>query len=385
MRHPLILTIACGLATACAQPPIELRLALPDPATTSQFDLSCLYAVKVRVIGTDRGDGRGSEVLEGCVDFDAAPRTFPELAARLRGQFEFNVPHGGLAGVQLTGFSGRCSDPTETFESIVYGGAPNEGDETLAIPIRPGVSCNTAQSYNVRVFDLAALYATLPAGSMCTAPPDSLKIFAGLIRPRMLGDRAPGTAFEYGHSSLETSNGTGRLQSYRPTSGDPACAALGYRGTATFGLTCVRTAPQARGICGAADEMEIIAVEITPAAASVDRATSATYGPVVFGSVWEASGSRVPIAGATVELADPSRGKVVYIDISVEAGSSPPRLRQMPPVPGNATNMSGGFLLYISGEATDIIVRAPNHVTQTVRVASAPEALPTVAVVLARQ
>ena len=385
MRPPLFLAIACGIAAACTEPPIELRLALPDPATVSEFDLSCVYAVKTRVIGNDRGDGRGTEVHEDCVDFDTAPQTFSELAARLRDQFRFDVPRGGLAGVQVSGFFGRCSDPTGTFESIVYGGAPNEGGGTLTVPLKPGVSCNMTQGYNVRVFDLAALYATLPGGGTCAAPPDPVKIFAGLIRPSMLGDHAPPTAFEYGHSSVDTSDGMARIQSYRPLTAAPACSAIAYRGTASVGLTCVRPSPQARGVCGIGDELEVISLPIAQAAASVDRATSATYGPVVFGSVWEASGNRVPIAGATVELADPSRGKVVYIDISAEPGASPPRLRQMVPVSGQATNASGGFLLYIPGEATDIVVRAPNHMSQTVRVASVGDTLPAVAVALARQ
>lgn len=383
MRPPLFLAIACGISAACAESPIELRLALPDPATVSEFDLSCLHAVKTRVIGNDNGDGRGAEVHEGCVDFDTAPQTFSDLAARLRDQFRFDVPRGGLAGVQVSGFSGRCSDPMGTFESIMYGGAPNEGRGTLTIPIKPGVSCNMTQSYNVHVFDLAALYATLPAGGTCAAPPDSIKISAGLIRPSMLGDRAPRTAFEYGRSSINTSDGTARVQSYRPPTAAPACSAIAYRGTSSVGVSCIRPPPQARGICGGADELEIISLPIAQAAASIDLSLSAAYGFVVFGSVWEASGSRVPIAGATVELADPSRGKVVYIDISAETGASPPRLRQMVPVSGQATNASGGFLLYIAGDATDIVVRAPNHVSQTVRVASAPDTLPAVAVALA--
>jgi len=211
MRPPLFLAIACGTAAACTEPPIEMRLALPDPATVSEFDLSCVYAVKTRVIGNDRGDGRGTEVHEDCVDFDTAPQTFSELAARLRDQFRFDVPRGGLAGVQVSGFFGRCSDPTGTFESIVYGGAPNEGGGTLTVPLKPGVSCNMTQGYNVRVFDLAALYATLPGGGTCAAPPDPVKIFAGLIRPSMLGDHAPPTAFEYGHSSVDTSDGMARI------------------------------------------------------------------------------------------------------------------------------------------------------------------------------
>lgn len=385
MRSALFSTIAC-LAMACADPVIEMRLGLPDPSTVSGFDLSCALAVRARVIGNDLGDGRGAEVTEDCVDLATSPRTFSDLAAALRGRFVFDVPRSGLAGVQLSAFFGRCSELPGTSESIVYGGAPSSSGGTLEVPLLPGVSCDATQSYKVRTFDLSALYATLPAGGTCAPPADSIRVFAGLIRPRMLGDRAPRTEFDYGHASVDTSDGTGRLQSYRPITNTPACAAIGYRGSATIGMTCIRPAAQARGVCGAADEVEVIAVPITPVASSIDVSMSATYGLAVLGSVWEASGTRLPIAGATVEPTDRSRGNVVYVDIGVELGARPPRLRQMTPVPGaTSTNASGGFILYLFGEAMDITVKAPNHVTQTVRVAAAPDTLPTVAIALARQ
>jgi len=328
------LAVGCGLA-ACSAPAIEMTLALPDVGTVSGFDLSCVGAVRVRVVGNKLDDGGAADESTQCFDFDAPFASFAALAAALKGKFTFDIPRGGLAGVELTGFSGRCSDPSTSFESVFYGGAQSVGDGTVVVPLRTGVSCGTEQSYKVHTIDLAALLASASAsaGASCAPPSDAVKLYAGVIRPRMLGTIAPEAVFEYGADEVDTGNGAGKLQSYRPLDRDPACIALGYLGATSRAVTCVRPPEQARGLCGAADEVEIAAISVGLAEAEFDRTLMTTYGQPLFGAVWE-DGTRTPIAGATVELADPLQGKVVYVDVSVDAAVAPPRVRKMAEVPG---------------------------------------------------
>lgn len=380
------LAVGCGLA-ACSAPAIEMTLALPDVATVSGFDLSCVGAVRVRVVGNKLDDGGAADESTQCFDFDAPFDTFPKLVTALQGKFTFDIPRGGLAGVELTGFSGRCADPSTSFESVFYGGAPSVGDGTVVVPLRTGVSCNSGQSYQVHTIDLAALLASTSAsaGASCAAPSDAVKLYAGVIRPRMLGTIAAEAVFEYGADEVDTGNGAGKLQSFRPLDSDPACIALGYLGATSRAVTCVRPPEQARGLCGDPNEVEIAAISVGLAEAELDQTLLTTYGQPVFGAVWEA-GTRTPITGATVELADSSQGKVVYVDVSVDAAASPPRVREMTEVPGATSTTAGGaFVAYIGGVTTNLIVKAANHATQTVRIASAPDQLATVVVALARQ
>jgi len=248
------------MQAGCAQPMIEMSLQLPDPGDTTNFDLSCVGAAKVEAIGSDPGDGRQAQVIDQCVDVSMPLRSFADIQTQFRGKFALDVPDSGLAGVQLRGVSGRCSDPaSSTYDSIFYGGAPGNG-KRMVIAVTPGVSCNTAQSYKVRVLDLLALYAS---PNSCPLPSDAVSLFAGAIRPRMLGDKLPRTMFEFGASSTQTTTGTGVLQSYKPVTTGPSCIAFSYRGVTSIGLACVNPANEARGLCGAADETEIVSVPLS--------------------------------------------------------------------------------------------------------------------------
>jgi len=378
------LAVGCGIA-ACSAPVIEMTLELPNAATTAAFDLSCVGAARITVISNKLEEGSQAEEHTQCFDFAEPLHSFDDVAVGLRGKFTFDVPRDGLAGVQLTGFSGRCNDTSTRFESVFYGGAPSAGDRTLVIPVHTGLSCGTEQSYKVRAIDLTALYASSPSNVTCVPPPDAMKLYTGFIRPRMLGTSAPPMMFEYGASALDTSDGMGKLQSFRPVDADPACVAIGYSGSASKGGTCIRPPEQAHGLCGVVDEVEVVAVPLDVSVLSIDPTLSMAYGESMFGAVWDAS-TRTPITDATVELLDPALGKVVYIDVGIDAGVSPPRLRRMAAVPGaTSTAAGGGFLVYVRGTVTTLIVKAPNHVTQTIRIAVAPDEFSTTIVALARQ
>jgi len=388
MRRAWLSALGFGLAAAlagCTAPVIEMRLELPDPGATAGFDLSCVASVNLRVVGN--ASGQIGEVFDNCFNLTKPLNRFSDLGSAIHDQFAFDLPSAGLAGVQLTGVLSGCAENVVANESIFYGGAPYTGGTTMVVPVKPGVACNTQQSYKVRVLDLARLYTShaAPMGAMCAVPSDPGNLYAGIVRPRLLGDRADRMMLEYGSSLVPTGNGTGKLPSYRQLLGDPACVALGYQGASSRGLVCVPPAGQGQGLCGDPDEIEIPELQLTGFGESIDLALVARYGQPVIGAVWDAS-PRVPIAGATVELADPSQGKVVYVDMNIDPTNTVPSFRSLPPVAGaTATAASGGFIVYLRGEATDVVVTAPNHVTQVLRIASVLDGLPMLVVALARQ
>lgn len=369
------------MQAGCAQPVIEMSLQLPNPSDTIGFDLSCVGAAKVEAIGSDPGDGRQAQVIDQCVDVSTGLRSFTDVQTQFRGKFALDVPSTGLAGVQLRGISGRCSDPaSSTYDSIFYGGAPGNG-KRMVIAVTPGLSCNTAQVYNVRVLDLLALYAS---PNSCPTPSDAVSLFSGAIRPRMLGDKQPRTMFEFGASSTKTTTGTGMLQSYKAVTTGPSCIAFSYRGVSSIGLACINNANEARGLCGAAGETEIVAMPIS-ALPPLPEPT-ATYGTIVIGAVWETAGaSKAPLSNATVALLDPSQGTVMYVDLAIQAGVSPPRFQPLLPVNGaTATTSTGGFVVYLKGDPTNLVVSAPGHTMRIVRIASAPDVIATLVVPLSR-
>jgi len=391
MRRAWLSALGCGLAAAlagCTAPVVEMRLELPDPGATAGFDLSCVGSVSLRVIGKAPGDGHQGEVFDRCFSLTTTLNRFSDLGSAIHNQFAFDLPSAGLAGVQLTGFVSGCTENVAANESIFYGGAPYTGGTTMVVPVKPGVACNTQQTYQVRVLDLAGLYQSYAAqrtGATCVAPSDPVSLYAGIIRPRLLGDHAERMMLEYGSSLVPTGDGTGKLPSHRPLLGDPACVALGYQGVSSRGLVCVPPAGQGQGLCGAPGEIEIPELQVTGLGDSIDPALIASYGQPVIGAVWDAS-PRVPIAGATVELADPSQGKVVYVDMIIDPDKAIPSFRSLPPVSGaTATAASGGFIVYLRGEATDVVVRAPDHVPQILRIASVLDGLPMLVVALERQ
>lgn len=388
MRSTWLSALGAGLAAAlaaCTAPVIEMRLELPDSGATAEFDVSCVASVNLRVVGN--GSGQLGEMFDKCLNLTKPLNRFSDLGSAIHDQFAFDLPSAGLAGVQLTGFISACAENISANESIFYGGAPYTGGTTMVVPVKLGVACNMQQSYKVRVLDLARMYTsyTAPAGATCAVLSDPGNLYAGIVRPRLLGDRAERMMLEYGSSLVPTDNGTGKVPSYRQLLGDPACVVLGYQGASSRGLVCVPPAGQGRGLCGEAGEIEIPELQLTGFGESIDVALVARYGQPVIGAVWDVS-PKVPIAGATVELADPAQGKVVYVDMNIDPTKAVPSFRSLPPVAGaTSTAATGGFIVYLRGEATDLVVKAPNHVAQVLRIASASDGLPMLVVALERQ
>jgi hypothetical protein len=355
--------VALALA-ACSDPVLEMHLALPGSDATHNFDLSCTGAVAVQVIGKDLGDAQ-AEILRDCVDLSGPPQSFDDIQRAISGRFSFGMPRSGLLGVQLTGFQGSCNDSLDSHEAVFYGGAPRGGSDSLTIPLVPNISCGATQPYPVRVLDLATLTLT----DTCAAPPDATTVFAADIHPRMIGDAAPRMMLERGVSSVSAPAGKGTVQAYAAAVDSRSCIALGYQGTLDGGARCMDH--DAWTLCGEGDEDEVASLPRQVIMDSTDPALVRQYGPPVFGAVWELSDSFVKsaIGGATVALQDPAQGKVVYVDTPGIL-----TLTTLTPIENaRSTAASGLFVVYLRGEPTNLIVSAPGHVTQTLKIASAPD------------
>lgn len=364
MRRAL-LPAALVLAAGCSAPAIEMHLSLPDAAATQGFDLSCVSAVAVRVVGNDLGnDTHAADTLNDCLDLSTPPQSFADVQRAIAGKFSFSIPDSGLAGVELTGFKGSCNDHIDSHEAVFYGGAPRaDGADALTLPLVPNITCNAARNYQVRVVDLTILTAT----GVCSTPLDATSIYAADLRPRLLGSRMPRMTREIGVSSADAPDGKAMIASYAGTIDDRSCVAIGYAGTLSGGVGCVN--PTAPTLCAATGEIEVGSLPLPVTSDSRDPGLAGQYGEPVYGAVYEAaagtSGSRTALTGATVELADPTQGKVVYVDFSGETLSPLPN--------ATATNEDGLFIAYVQGTATNLVVKAPGHTQQTYRIASAPE------------
>jgi hypothetical protein len=279
------------------------------------------------------------------------------VRALVAGRFEVPLPQSGLAGVELQGFTGLCDDLIP-YESIFYGGAKYDGG-SLELPVVPNLSCNRRQSYRVRPVDLLALTTTR------TCAPVSGLVFSANIRPRLLGDIASPATFEFGASAANTVNGVSTIESFAAAE-NGTCVAAGFTQEPTIGGGgCINTG--APTLCAQPGEIELPVVPYVYAGSSRDQQLFLDYGEPVFGAAWEVgtSPTKTPIAGATVELADPSQGKVVYVERAdnrfvVRPGAT-------------STNAEGLFMVYLKGAPTTLTVKAPQHRQQTYTVGSSPD------------
>jgi hypothetical protein len=167
------------------------------------------------------------------------------------------------------------------------------------------------------------------------------------------------------------------VDSYATAASPRTCIAVGYQGTANGGVECVN--PSAPLLCGDSGQLEVATLPLTYTDLSREPSLVAQYGPPVFGAVFEPTNSdtEIPIAGATVELADPAQGKVFYLQRGAD------RFTRIGGA--TATAADGLFVAYIHGEPTNLVVKAAGHVPQTLQVASTPEFPSTVLAALPRQ
>jgi len=121
--------------------------------------------------------------------------------------------------------------------------------------------------------------------------------------------------------------------------------AMGFESGSKFAGSCIN--PGAPTLCAAPGEIELPVIDDVYAGNSIETAMVQQYGEPVFGAVWQQT-ARLPAVGATVELEDPSAGKVVYVE---------PGAGKMSPIAGaTSTGPDGMFMVYLKGP-TKLIVR----------------------------
>jgi hypothetical protein len=365
MRLPLML-LALG---ACAEPAIEMSLKLP-PTVPAGFDVSCVTAIDVLAVGEFQGDEDTPPDLEGdCIDV-AGMSSFDDIRRAMAGQFTIDIPDSGLVGLSVRGSTGTCADIPAYHEAVFYGGAPATGD-SVQIPVVPNLSCNMrGKVLPVHPVDLLALSST----KTCPVTTDG-RAFSANFRPLLLGDQLPTMTFEYGSSaSSQWTGGTTRVEVFSQAASAQTCVGVGYGSPSEIGGgRCVEDQP---ALCAAPGELELPIIAFDYMFQSRDVNLVAQYGEPVLGAVWE-TGTKLPVAGATVTLEDPTQGTVVY----VEKGTT-----KFTPKPGaTSTPADGFFMVYLKGPPTNITVTSPLHNALPYKVATTPDYPTTLIAALTRR
>lgn len=371
-----VLFVALG-ASACAEPVIDMSLTLPTAQQMPEgFDLSCVTAVEVFAVGNERGSqATPPDVVGDCIDLPSAPRSFADIRAAIAGRFDLTLPESGLAGVQLRGTAGACAEQARFHEANFYGGAVYlDGSESLAIPVVPNISCGARTTYRVATVDLLALDRTKQCAMALPDPASQPLVFAGDIRPQLLGASFDRMIWESGQSAMPPdAQGKAIIESFTGVAAARSCIAMGYDSQTNLAGSCIN--PGAPTLCAGAGELELPVIENFYAFSSIDPAMVQQFGPPVFGAVYQQStlAQKSAIAGATVELEDPAQGKVVYVQ---------PAANKLVPITGaTATDGSGMFIVYLKGDATGVTVKA-GGAQQRYTIASHNTAPPTLLAVL---
>lgn len=338
------------LLVGCADPVIEMSLRLPTAnQTPANFDLSCVTAVDVVIAGNDQGSDLGMpDQRTTCVDLASGPSSFAAMRSAISGKVDLRLPVSGLAAVTIRGRRGACGDGRD-YESVFYGGNVYvEGDDAMTIPVVANISCNTRRTYNVSAVDLIALVRT----KTCTVPAQAEPyIFAGNIRPLMMGPDFPYMTFDFGESYAVPAAGKATIDSFTAPGTTRSCIAVGFDSRTAYAGSCINAS--APTLCAATNELELPVIDDQTAFTSVDTNLVRQYGQPVYGAVFKASpasvATKASITGATVELEDPTQGTVVYVE---------PNASKLVPTGGSATGASGMFMIYLKGEPTNVIVKS---------------------------
>jgi hypothetical protein len=191
----------------------------------------------------------------------------------------------------------------------------------------------------------------------------------------MLGPTFDRMEFEDGPSAV-TPDAAGKavIDSWSGA-GPKACIAMGFDSGMGMAGSCIN--PSAPTLCAGPNEIELAMIDDIYAAASIDTSLVQQYGQPVFGAVWKQSPSttvtKAAIAGATVEIDDPTQGTVVY----VAPGGS-----KLTPIQGaTSTGPDGMFIIYLKGDATNVTVKSGAS-QQRYTVASQGDLPPTLLAVL---
>jgi hypothetical protein len=364
------LVMLAGLA-ACTDPAVEMTLV---PAkTNATVDLSCVTAVDLLAIPNNDANTLDIGYRESntqqrvpCVDLKTAPKSFADIQSQISGQFAMPLPPEGLAGVEIRGRVGTCAEMPAYHEAVFYGAAAyNPDNDELAIPVRYNLSCDQATTFSVKPIDLVSLVKT----KTC-APTTSGLVFEGNIRPTLLAGAFAPNEFEAGNDFQQPdSTGTVMVTSYSSAfAGTCLAAAWEDEGNTAGAASCIN--PGAPAACGTG-VVELPTVSYTYAGHAFDGVTAEGSG--VIGAVWTNTGTKGPVAGATITPDEGAKATIIYGDVGTTAFQ---RLDA-----ATTTNASGMFLLF-ANEVTGITVSAPGHPSRHVWVGGAPELPGTALVVL---
>jgi hypothetical protein len=364
-----LLALGASIAAAgCADPVIEMTLRMPNAnQMPANFDLSCVTAVNVIVAGNDKGsDETPPDQTHECIEIASGSSSFAALKSAIAGKVDLNLPQSGLAGVALRGRAGDCADDGRDYESVFYGGAGYiDGQESMTIPVVANISCGAKKTYAVSTVDLLSIVRTKTCAMSLPPLVDQPVLFAGNIRPLMMGPDFPLMVWDDGASFVAAdAAGKGPIESYAAAGTPRSCVAVGFDTPTNWGGSCINAG--APTLCGGPNELELATMDDLTAFASIDTALVKQYGQPVYGAVFKASpaatATKAVITGATVELEDPTQGKVVYVD---------PGASKLVPNGGTSTGASGMFMIYVKGEPTAVIVKSGGS-QQRYIVATAP-------------
>jgi hypothetical protein len=367
----LLLALGAAATTAaCGEAAIEMRLELPTEAQTSGFSASCITAVEVFVLGTDRGippkdpsdPGQPADDLYECLEISDVA-SYRDVRREIAGRFSLALPASGLAGVDVRGSTGSCNKVLSPGDPIFYASARYKGGDSLVLPMMPNLSCDQTRRERVRPVDLLALTRT----RLCPGPlPDTINggVDSGTIHPFALSE----AVFDAGDTIGAMVGNVASLPLY-VTNAESSCVALVYgdKDKVMTTASCVR---RGLGVCTDPKEnlteLPIIDGNLAFQAATV--ATIDQYGGWVIGGVWgfDANGNKVPLAGATIApapTADAEKAKIVYAEL-------PADLAHPREVAGaTKTDASGLFIAYV-GRPMDFVVSAFGYRDETVRMGS---------------
>ncbi len=365
----------CAILTGCAEPAIDLQLELPSDDVAA-FDMSCLAAVDVMGFSQSMLDEGPADIgahavdhheRSSCVDV-AHVTSFTDLANQLRGTIDVAIPPGGLAALEVRGRASSC-EVTPYDQAIVYGGGQYlTGASFVSVLVAANINCRTATSTKVQPIDMLGLIADpMHACKLLANTGNRDATYPAVIRPSGMTSLPSGpdaTLFERAklHSLGLGLDGTSTLRTYGASALD-ACIAVARESEQFVGASCVNAGTPS--LCATdASTVELPVVTAGLVSPAYDPALIRQFGLPVLGFVWAVTGTaKTPLAGATVTADDPSRAKVVYMDVvngnvmAAAAGTA-------------ATRATGVFFVYTNG-ITTITVRATGHAKQRLTIGPA--------------
>ena len=329
-----LLAIGLGLVAAAGCGEDSVALTFEEPANSASWDVSCVDHVEVYTEGPNY-PADSADYIGIAHDISAShPKTYDDVKAAIAGQFDVAIPHDGLGGIEVYGWHGQpgWTNPTPSPELAFFARVLYTGQDPIAIPIVPNISC-AHQSVTVRPVDLLA-YVTNSYDCTKAGVTDA---DAGVVK---LGTLSPSLyktyLFYWGDLYRQSVAGGVATLSGSTTVGPESCFALSTGDATSASISCVTSG---HGLCtAAATELESVIVDQEYATNSLDQTILATFKGVVIGGVFD--GTKHPVTGATITV-DPTLAKVVYVDVDATG-------RKFKPTGGTATSASGLFMLYTS-------------------------------------